>query len=72
MNSEATPIPFYNDNTLLYNREFDAQEVKSAIDKLKKKTAPGQNKIHNIMIIELPTNAVEHLLKIYNKLWLDE
>ena len=72
LNAEAIPIPFHNDNALLYNREFDPQEVESAINKLKKKTAPGPDEIHNRMIIELPTNAVEHLLKIYNKLWLDE
>ena len=67
LNSEATPIPFHNDNTLLYNRELDTQEVESAINKLKKKTASGPNEIHNRMIIELTKNVVDHLLKISNK-----
>ena len=41
LNAEAIPIPFHNDNTLLYNNEFDTQEVESVINKLRKKTAPG-------------------------------
>ena len=34
-----------------------------------KKTAPGPDGVYYQMINNLPANAKEHLLKIYNKLW---
>ena len=43
-------------------------ELRTALSKLKNKTATGPDQIHNRMLIELPEPAVNYILKSYNKL----
>ena len=51
-----------------YKSNFLMDELRTALSKLKNKTATGPDQIHNRMLIELPEPAVNYILKSYNKL----
>lgn len=53
-----------------YNRPFSLWELTSAIAELKS-SAPGPDEIHNEMIKHLPNQMKDHLLQLYNKIWIE-
>ena len=65
---ERQTIELDSDNLEQYNIPFTRNELEFAI-KSNKITAPGPDKISNLMLKHLPDAGREYLLKIYNKLW---
>ena len=55
------------DSTFL--EQLTASELSTAMKKLKKKKAPGPDKIHNEMLINLGEKGKEILLGLFNKTW---
>lgn len=51
-----------------YNHPFTEWEISDAIRTLKK-SAPGPDNIHNLMIVHLPKTAVKALLAYFNRIW---
>ncbi len=51
-----------------YNTPFSMYEMRSAL-KLAKRTTPGPDEIHNLMLQHLPETAMEFLLRLFNRIW---
>ena len=64
---ESTPINFH-DSDDFYNSDFTENDFHSSLSKTKN-SAPGEDKIRYQMLKELPLNAKDHLLKIFNKFY---
>ena len=67
--AERQPIDFDSDNREPYNDLFTMTELTTAINGTND-TAPGPDKIHYKMFKHLPQQALEHLLKIFNLMWV--
>ena len=63
---EQTPLDLNDNNNEQYNRPFTIRELNHALSSTKD-SSPGPDGIHYQMIKNLPKNAKEHLLAIYNK-----
>ena len=68
--AEKTNLNFKSDNTENYNRIFSMKDLKKSIKKAKN-SSEGGDKIHYEIIKHLPHSALEILLEIINKIWLD-
>jgi ribonuclease HI len=68
MATEAVDIDYESDNQEIYNRDFTIYELENALSKTKN-TSPGPDGIYYQMISNMPDNARQYLLKIYNKLF---
>ncbi len=51
-----------------YNTLFSMYEMRSAL-MLAKRTTPGPDEIHNLMLQHLPEMAMQFLLRLYNRIW---
>ena len=51
-----------------YNNLFSKKELIRAIQTTEN-SAPGQDKIHNEMLKQLPPEEIDPLLALYNKIW---
>lgn len=67
--AEKTKVNFNSDNTETYNKPFTTTELDSAISK-GKSTAPGPDGIHNDMLKHLNSSSREHLLELFNNIWM--
>ena len=56
---------------VIFEEEITEMDLNKAIKKLKKKKAPGPDKVHNEMLINLGKLGKTVLLKLYNKSWLE-
>lgn len=65
---EKLPIHCQSDNTEPYNGPFSLQELTNAISECRV-TAPGKDRISNLMFKHMPENGREYLLKVFNLLW---
>ena len=52
-----------------YNSIFTLKELNDAIDS-NKKTSPGPDRIHNLMIKNIPETSLPYFLKIFNTMWI--
>ena len=68
--AEKIKLNFESDNKETYNRKFSLKELKKSIKKAKNSTEGG-DKIHYEILKHLTINALEILLKIINKIWLE-
>ena len=66
---EKKYINFKGDNTEPYNKLFTMKELTSAIGNTKI-TAPGPGKIYYRMFRHLPEIAKQHVLHVFNQLWI--
>lgn len=64
--AEAEPINLQSDNNEHYNQPFTMEELKYALSK-PKNSAPGPDNVTYNMINNLPDDAMQLLLKIFNK-----
>ena len=55
----------------IFQDQVTEMELDKAIKKLKKKKAPGPDKVHNEMLINLGKLGKTVLLKLYNRTWLE-
>ena len=69
-NIERRDINFNEDNISEYNYDFTFRELQIALEKTKN-TAEGPDKIHYMLIRNLPEEALMLLLEIYNKIWAE-
>ena len=67
---EAQPIDFSSDNKEHYNRPFTPEELNYCLSKTND-TSPAKNKVHYKMIKNMPNEANQHLVDIFNKFYKD-
>ena len=67
--NELAGLSFDEESESQYNSNFTIDELNHALKSLKRNSAPGPDEIYNQMITELPQNAKEHLLYLFNKVW---
>ena len=66
--TQETDLIFPEDNSIPYNFPFTKIELQSALSSAKN-SSPGPDQVHYLMLKNLPEPFLNHLLKIYNKLW---
>jgi len=67
LQTEALPISFHTDNSSLpYNLPISLPELRSAIHKNLKNSAPGPDNIHAAMLKNIHPNALAYLLSLFN------
>ena len=70
-NQERIEITFSNqENVEDYNLPLTEEELHNALAN-SKNTAPGKDQINFEMIREMPTNAKQYMLKMFNQIWQD-
>jgi len=68
--TEAIPIPIET-NDEAYNKELTYREMEHCL-RVTKNSSPGKDSISYSMIRNLPGYAKQLLLKIFNKIWMEE
>jgi ribonuclease HI len=69
-------VTFAEDNSAIdardtpMNQLYSLHELKSALDQVKKSTAPGMDKIQYELMKKLPIAALNKLLSLYNTIWI--
>ena len=66
---ERTNLDFSSDNTEEYNALFTMAELQHALSSCGN-TSPGPDKIHYLILKNLPPNAHFFLLHMYNTMWI--
>jgi len=67
-NSVSTEL---NENLASLNQPFDLHELRRALRETKKHSAPGEDKIPYEMLQKLPKPSIKAVLKLYNRIWLN-
>ena len=68
--AENSVLDFSSSKEESYNIPFSMLELTSSLDLLKS-TSSGPDQIHNLMLKNLPGNALKYLLRMYNRIWQD-
>ena len=67
---ERREICFRSNNSKAYNREFSMSELNFALQHASN-TQPGPDQVYYNMLKPLPEVAQQHLLDIFNKIWIE-
>ena len=70
LETEQCPLDFNCAQNPSYNSPFTNTELKSMLQSAKN-TTPGPDEVHYLMLKNLPDNAQDHLLRMYNKFWTE-
>jgi ribonuclease HI len=68
LTAEQKPISFSSSNQESYNVAFSRWELDNAI-RTAKNTSPGPDRIHNMFLKHLTSDALNDLLGLYNSIW---